>query len=97
VRPVTAEIERGRRALAELEASFCGRLLSSGDPDYHEYRAVLNGPIDRFPALIERWAGVADVIAPVRFAEEAGLAAVRGGGRHRPPSAGQSLRGDEMA
>jgi FAD/FMN-containing dehydrogenase len=82
---LTSEIRLGRGALAELEASFHGRIIQPGDLDYHEYRAVWNGSIDRFPALIARCAGVADVIAAVSFAREAGLAiAVRGGGHGFP-------------
>ena len=81
----TSEIRLGRGALAELEASFHGRIIQPGDLDFHEYRAVWNGSIDRFPALIARCAGVADVIAAVSFAREAGLAiAVRGGGHGFP-------------
>jgi FAD binding domain len=85
VKLTTSEIRLGRGALAELEASFHGRIIQPGDLDYHEYRAVWNGSIDRFPALIARCAGVADVIAAVSFAREAGLAiAVRGGGHGFP-------------
>ncbi len=44
-----------------------------------------NGSIDRYPALIARCAGVADVIAAVRFARTHGLlVAVRGGGHSFP-------------
>ena len=72
-------------ALNELEASFGGQLVRPGDPGYDEHRKVWNGSIDRFPALIARCAGVADVIAAVRFARETGLAvAVRGGGHSFP-------------
>jgi FAD/FMN-containing dehydrogenase len=46
---------------------------------------VWNGSIDRFPALIARCAGVADVIAAVKFAKDNGLlVAVRGGGHSYP-------------
>ena len=60
-------------ALSELEASFGGRLVHSGDPGYDEHRKIWNGSIDRFPALIARCAGVADVIDTVRFARDTGL------------------------
>jgi FAD binding domain/Berberine and berberine like len=85
VKPITAETELGQAALARLEASLRGQIVRPADPDYDERRAVWNGSIDRFPALIARCAGVADVIAAVRFAREDGLAiAVRGGGHSFP-------------
>jgi FAD/FMN-containing dehydrogenase len=59
-----------------------GPLLSPGDTDYGEARKVWNGMIDRRPALIARCAGVADVIAAVKFARtHQVLVSVRGGGR----------------
>jgi FAD/FMN-containing dehydrogenase len=74
-----------RAALDELGASFRGQLVRSGDPDYNEHRKVWNGSIDRYPALIARCVGVADVIAAVRFARETGLVvAARGGGHSLP-------------
>jgi len=85
VSAIAAEIELDRTALGELEASFGGQLVRPGAPDYDEHRGIWNGSIDRFPALIARCAGVADVIAAVRFAREAGLlVAVRGGGHSFP-------------
>jgi hypothetical protein len=69
----------------ELATSFGGELVRPPDPAYDEHRKVWNGSIDRRPALIARCTGVADVIAAVRFAREAGLlAAVRGGGHSFP-------------
>jgi FAD/FMN-containing dehydrogenase len=72
-------------ALGELSPSFRGELIRPGDATYDERRRVWNGSIDRFPALIARCSGVADVIAAVRFAAGAGLpVAVRGGGHSFP-------------
>src|SRR5205085_1344587 len=66
-------------------ASFTGELVSPGDPSYDEHRRVWNGSIDRFPALIARCGGVADVVAAVGFATRTGLpVAVRGGGHSLP-------------
>jgi len=82
---VVSEAELDRGALSELAASFRGQLVQPGEPAYDELRRVWNGSIDRFPALIARCAGVADVIAAVRFARASGLAvAVRGGGHSFP-------------
>lgn len=72
-------------ALSELAGSFRGQLIRPGDPTYDEHRKVWNGSISRFPALVARCAGVADVIAAVRYAKETGLlVAVRGGGHSFP-------------
>jgi FAD/FMN-containing dehydrogenase len=82
---IATEIELDETALSELEGSFRGRLVRPGDPTYEEHRKIWNGSIGRFPALIARCAGVADVIAAVRFARDTGLAvAVRGGGHSFP-------------
>ena len=43
--------------------------FARGSLRYDEHRKVWNGSIDRSPALIARCAGVADVIAAVRFAQ----------------------------
>jgi FAD/FMN-containing dehydrogenase len=72
-------------ALKDLVATFRGQLVRSDDPTYDEHRRVWNGSIDRYPALIARCAGVADVMAAVRFARRSGVAvAVRGGGHSFP-------------
>ncbi len=70
-------------ALDKYRSSLRGTLLRPGDPGYESARKVYNGMIDRRPGLIARCANVADVIASVRFAAEAGMvAAVRGGGHN---------------
>jgi hypothetical protein len=83
---VTTTAERvDGAALAELEASFGGEVVRPDSPGYEEHRRVWNGSIDRCPALIARCAGVADVIAAVRFGRETGLpVAVRSGGHSFP-------------
>ncbi|HEY4870140.1 MAG TPA: FAD-binding oxidoreductase [Candidatus Dormibacteraeota bacterium] len=71
--------------VANLERSLRGRLVRPGDADYQSARRLWNGSIDRFPALIALCAGVADVIAAVKFARETGITvAVRGGGHSFP-------------
>jgi FAD/FMN-containing dehydrogenase len=82
---ITAEIQVDETALRELSEPFTGELVWPDDPTYDEHRRVWNGSIDRFPALIARCRGVADVMTAVRFARSAGLAvAVRGGGHSYP-------------
>jgi FAD/FMN-containing dehydrogenase len=67
----------------QLEAGLRGRVIRSADSDYDTVRQVWNGVVDKHPALIARCAGVADVIAAVRFSREHGLPiAVRGGGHN---------------
>jgi FAD/FMN-containing dehydrogenase len=71
-------------ALGELHG-FHGEMVMPDAPSYDHRRRVWNGSIDRFPALIARCRGVADVIAAVGLAHDAGLpVAVRGGGHSYP-------------
>src|SRR5215204_4209167 len=75
----------GALDIAGLQEGFRGELVRPEDPGYEDARKVWNGSIDRFPALIARCAGVADVIAAVKFARDTGLlVAVRGGGHSYP-------------
>jgi FAD binding domain len=72
-------------AVRQLGAGLHGPVFRSGDTGYDEARKVWNGMIDRRPALIARCAGVADVIAAVRFARSHELlVSVRGGGHNAP-------------
>jgi FAD binding domain/Berberine and berberine like len=72
-------------AVANLERSFRGRLVRPADADYAAARRLWNGSIDRFPALIARCAGVADVMACLELARRTGMrVAVRGGGHSFP-------------
>ena len=79
------EIEFDASALSELERSFRGRIIRRGEPGYDEARRIWNGSISRFPALIACCTGVADVVAALRVARDAGVAvAVRSGGHSFP-------------
>ncbi|WP_207590459.1 FAD-binding protein [Halomontanus rarus] len=70
-------------ALDAFEASFRGEIYRPGEDEYDNARQVWNGMIDRYPALVARCAGVADVVASVNFAREQGLeVSVRGGGHN---------------
>lgn len=85
VTPLRGEVSLDEAAVRELEDGFRGQIVRPRDPSYDERRKIWNGSIDRFPALIARCAGVADVIAAVRFAGRTGLVvAVRGGGHSFP-------------
>ena len=71
------------QSIQTLEAKMHGTVVRPGDADYDEARAVWNGMIDRYPALIARCASVEDVIASLQFAREHNLVlAVRGGGHN---------------
>ncbi len=64
-----------------LARQLNGRLIQPGDDEYDAARAVWNGMIDRYPALIVRAANVDDVVTAVTFARAHNLLlSVRGGG-----------------
>ena len=70
-------------AFDELGGSFRGELLAPTSPGYDTARRIWNGAIDRHPACMARCAGVADVVAAVRFARDHDLEiAIRGGGHN---------------
>lgn len=76
------------RTLEEFLAGFAGDVICPGDADYDETRSIWNGMIDKYPGLILRCTGVADVIDAVNFAcEHDLLVAVRGGGHNVAGSA----------
>src|SRR5213594_655480 len=82
---IATDVRLDESALSALRAAFRGELVRAGDPAYDEHRKIWNGSIDRHPALIARCAGVADVIAAVRFGRQTGLpVAVRSGGHSFP-------------
>jgi FAD/FMN-containing dehydrogenase len=85
---MTAIAELDSRGIDDLATSFGGALIRPDDGDYEAQRRIWNASIDRRPALIARCAGVADVIAAVRFARDhEQLVAVRSG-RHSYPGLG---------
>ncbi|ELY45077.1 FAD-binding oxidoreductase [Natronorubrum sulfidifaciens] len=81
----------GEKALAELpggavrsfETGVGGDVILPADPEYERERQVWNGMIDKYPAIIARCAGTADVVSAVTFAREQDLPlAVRCGGHN---------------
>lgn len=71
--------------IQKFQQSLRGELIQPDDARYNEARKVYNAMHDRRPALIVQAAGVADVIATVKFAREHDfLLAVRGGGHGVP-------------
>jgi FAD/FMN-containing dehydrogenase len=76
-------VEQPELALDDLATRFRGELLRPGEPGYDEARRVWNAAIDRYPALIARCTGTADVMAAVNFTRARNLVvAVRGGGHN---------------
>ena len=75
------KVSLARTAVQELRDSLRGALLLPGQPGYDEARRVLNGSIDKHPALVVQPSGTADVRTAVSFAREHGLLlAVKCGG-----------------
>ena len=71
-----------------LRAGLQGAVIDSGHPEYHTARRVWNGLIDRYPALIARCAGTADVVEAVRVARAyRPEVSIRGGGHQVAGSA----------
>jgi len=67
--------------LQNFSASLRGASFCPGEPGYDSVRTVPNAMVNRKPAIIARCAGVADVMACVRFARERELlVSIRGGG-----------------
>src|ERR671933_2026792 len=68
-------------AVQDFTASLRGEVLRPTDEGYDEARTIHNGMVDNRPTLIARCAGVADVMASVRFARDQQLlVSVRCGG-----------------
>ena len=89
---IATGVKLDKAALSALRMGFHGELVERGDPTYDERRKIWNGSIDRYPALIARCTGVADVKAALKFARGTDLpVAVRSGGHSFP---GQSTCDD---
>jgi FAD/FMN-containing dehydrogenase len=68
-------------SIFDLRRRHRGPVLTRDDLGYDAARATFNGMIDRRPELVTRPLDIADVVAAVEFAQEAGLlVSVRGGG-----------------
>jgi len=70
------------QAAIEFPQGFMGQVIRPGDAAYDDARAVVNGMIDRRPAVIVRPAGAADVIDAVNVAREHSLAVAAKCGGH---------------
>jgi FAD/FMN-containing dehydrogenase len=74
--------------VSELRDAISGTVIVPGDDAYDDARAVWNGAVDRYPAVIARVETTADVAVAIAFGREHDLPlAVRGGGHHVTGSA----------
>jgi FAD/FMN-containing dehydrogenase len=74
--------------VSDLRAAVTGTVVTPEDGGYHDARALWNGRIDRYPAVLVQAATTGDVAATIRFAREQDRPlAVRGGGHHVTGSA----------
>ena len=54
--------------VAEFKRVFSGAVILPADAGYDAARRIWNASIDRYPGMIARCAGVADVVQAVQFA-----------------------------
>ncbi|MEK6482522.1 FAD-binding oxidoreductase [Catalinimonas sp. 4WD22] len=70
-------------SLALFTSTFKGDVVTPTHADYDKVRSIWNANIDKYPGVIARCKGVADVVAAVNFAREHELLiAIRGGGHN---------------
>ncbi|CAN5798223.1 hypothetical protein BH24CHL4_BH24CHL4_23930 [soil metagenome] len=70
---ISAPAQFDLQALQDFRTSLRGQLIKPEDSEYGDARLVRNGLIDRFPALVARVAGNADVVAAINFARDHNL------------------------
>jgi FAD/FMN-containing dehydrogenase len=81
-------------ATKDFVAGIGGRAIFPKDPEYPAARRIWNASIDKYPGLILRCSGVADIVQAVRFARANDiLVSIRGGGHN---VAGRSLCDDGL-
>jgi FAD/FMN-containing dehydrogenase len=70
-------------AIGHILPSFAGQLLQREDAGYDQSRRVHNGLINKYPTIIARCAGAADIVDALALARTLDLeVAVRGGGHN---------------
>src|SRR5687768_7986444 len=63
-------------SIQKLQQQVTGTIVTPDDADYHQARLGFNRSTDQYPALILIANDAQDVVAGVRFANEAGLGVV---------------------
>jgi FAD/FMN-containing dehydrogenase len=77
------ELELTQTMLDGLKLRLRGSIILPGDEGYDESRTVWNAMIDRYPSVVVRCLGSADVVACVQFAREHDiLLCIKGGGHN---------------
>lgn len=84
----TTDAPRRTTIAADLRAALHGAVIDRGGEGYDDSRRVWNGLIDRYPAVIARCRGTADVVEAVRVARaHRPVLSIRGGGHQVAGSA----------
>lgn len=77
------EVQISQQTFDDFAARFNGDIIRPGDVTYDRERAVWNGMIDKYPAMIAQCTGTADVVAAVNYVRDNDLPfSVRGGGHN---------------
>jgi FAD/FMN-containing dehydrogenase len=72
-----------KMVIEAFKPDFLGQLIQPGDATYDSARRIWNASIDKYPGLIARCSGVADVACAVKFVRQNNLlVAVKGGGHN---------------
>jgi len=77
----TIQVRHEEALIRDLQQEMRGPVIPPGHPQYDSLRQVWNASVDRYPAVILRCTGAADVVRAVNYARSQDLLlSVRGGG-----------------
>jgi len=72
-------------AIQEFKGTIRGKVLRPGSEEYEQARRIWNANIVKYPSIIVKCAGVADVVSSVNFARNNNiLVSIKGGGHSIP-------------
>src|SRR3954447_13460933 len=82
---ITVDASASRISIEPLREQVRGQVVTAGDSDYDEARAVHNGMFNKLPLAVLRAQQVTDVMAGVNFARDNDLElSIRDGGHSAP-------------